>query len=277
MLINGKRLDCISGADRGLAYGDGLFETLRLYQGRALLLEQHLERLLLGCRRLGIELEASLLESDIDQLRPEFSDYGILKLIVTRGQGGRGYRPEPTTRVTRLASLHPYPQYTIGTNNPEQGIAAFLCEQRLALQPALAGIKHLNRLEQVMASREWPGDEFMEGLMLDMNGKLIEGTRSNLFLVHKGRLLTPDLQQCGVNGVLRTELLKSFGTRANVVPCSLQVLLEAEEAFVCNSVFGVWPLLRLHISGRDQILPCGDYTRQAQHLFEEILADRHGN
>lgn len=240
MPVNGEHQDTITISDRGLAYGDGVFETIRISNHKPVLLDRHLERLLLGTRRLKISLERALLEQDVAQLIPKLPAQGILKIIVTRGSGGRGYMPVGITVPTRIVSLHELPDYS--AIQPSIGIDVFVCQQRLAIQPALAGIKHLNRLEQVLASLEWPDDGFMEGLMLDTLDHVIEGTRSNVFWAESGQLMTPALSQAGVAGTLRNYIMEVLGIVSEVEECNLDRLCHAEEVFFCNSINGIWPV-----------------------------------
>ena len=178
MLLNGQPATAISLQDRGLAYGDGLFETILIRNGKPLLLDEHLVRLQRGCAVLGLEPDVIALHHEISMLlaQPAARD-SVLKIMLTREASGRGYRPL-TAACNRLLTLHAAPDYR--ANSPEQGIAMFVCKQRLARQPVLAGIKHLNRLEQVLASSEWPDDSFLEGLMLD---PLVESGRHTFMFV----------------------------------------------------------------------------------------------
>ena len=276
MLVNGSDQDSITGNDRGLAYGDGVFETIRLHNNKPVLLGSHLNRLALGAQRLQISLNLEHLEQELEQLALEYPAQGVLKILVTRGTGGRGYRPPAEADTTRLLTLHPLPDYA-GT---DKGINVFVCNQRLARQPSLAGIKHLNRLEQVMASLEWPEDkihnqEFHEGLMLDTADHIVEGTRSNIFWVEKGKLQTPVLNDCGVEGVMRNYLLEKIPEAVPTESCTLDRLCNAEEIFLCNSVFGIWPVMGIK-SDEDifffnlKTTPSG-FTNRAVELFTQLL------
>lgn len=271
MPVNGAPRDTIAIQDRGLAYGDGLFETILIHQHQPVLLDAHLKRLRTGAERLRINLDNSVLASEISALSPEFPAHGILKIIVTRGAGGRGYLPGPEMAATRILSLHPLPDYS--ARQPEQGIKAFVCEQRMARQPALAGVKHLNRLEQVLASMEWPGDEFLEGVMLDTADQVVEGTRSNIFWAESGQLFTPSMAQCGVAGIMRNYLMHTLGNVIETGDCTITRLGDADEVFFCNSVFGVWPLLTLQ-DGTSQIAfdpGRRNFTGQAASAVAELL------
>ncbi len=273
MIVNGSSQDTIAINDRGLAYGDGVFETILIHAHKAVLLKAHLHRLESGAGRLKIPLDRLQLEQEIADYSQQFPEHGVLKVIVTRGVGGRGYRPVNTPHTTRILSLHPLPVYE---GDPGRtGIATFICNQRLAIQPSLAGIKHLNRLEQVLASQEWPNESFMEGIMLDTNGNIIEGTRSNIFWTEADSLLTPSLSNCGVAGIMRDYLLGNIPGASEISECSLDRLLEASEIFICNSVFGIWPVNSIQTAGktvaRDIDGSDAKFSRQAQRLFQELL------
>lgn len=270
MLIDGVPGELLPATDRGLAYGDGLFETIRIHRGAPLFLEQHLQRLLAGCARLGIPADLPQWQRWLEHALQDAEPAAVLKLIITRGSGGRGYRPSAAAQPRCIISLHPLPAVT--SPDPAAGSKAFVCRQRLALQPALAGIKHLNRLEQVLASREFPDDSWHEGLMLDTADRLVEGTRSNVFLVVDGQLLTPDLSRCGIAGILRGQLQQVFGTALEVSDVPASALEQASELFLCNSVLGIWPVTRLRMAAGERELPVGPRTRQAQAWLAGVLA-----
>ncbi len=204
LLINGlqptDRTHALGVDDRGLQYGDGVFETALLIRGRIRFLEDHLLRLEAGCLRLGITCpERAALLKDLGVLTAGRGE-GVLKIIVTRGGGGRGYRPPDKPAPTRILALYPL----VGaTALPGAGIAVRWCETRLGRNPGLAGIKHLNRLEQVLAQAEWRDPTIAEGLMLDTEGEVVAATSGNLFIVRDGMLSTPDLRYCGIRGVMR--------------------------------------------------------------------------
>ena len=260
--IDGVPAAMLPVQDRGLQYGDGLFETLAVQDGRISLLDFHLDRLATGCERLGFAMPpaASL---KVELQAASAADRAVLKLILTRGSGGRGYRPAEAAVPRRILSRHPWPEYPATWS--QDGVRARVCALRLAAQPQLAGIKHLNRLEQVLARAEWgDADGFQEGLMLDQEGRVIEGTMSNVFASPgEGVLLTPDLSRCGVAGVMRRYLLEQAakaGITVRVEPFPLATLLRAREIFLCNSILGVWPVTEL--AGRRY--PIGAMTRLAQ-------------
>ena len=245
ILINGKAEQNLSCLDRGLHYGDGLFETL-LYDGESVKhWSLHWRRFQHGCERLNLPLpDENKLLADIEQVTYGLQS-AVVKIIYTRGVTGRGYA-YAQCRPNCIVIDFPVPQYPM--HNKEQGIELYLCNTRLAHQPLLAGIKHLNRLENVLARNEWQDERFAEGLVCCMNGNVIEGTMSNIFLVVDGKLETPELSQCGVAGITRQRILQMAGEQHIAVSekqISLKALAHADEVFVCNSVIGIWPVKKV--------------------------------
>lgn len=231
-------MDTLPLDDRGLAYGDGLFETVLLRDGEPLLWREHMGRLQRGAERLGFALPDEQQLSGLCRAAP--SGLAVLKLIVTRGSGGRGYRPPdaPSPRLRwQLAAFAPQPERW------QAGVRVRHCRLRLGRQPALAGIKHLNRLENVLARSEWQDNAIAEGLLCDSHGQLIEATCMNLFWLRRGRLETPRLAYCGVAGTLREALLSELDIAE--VEAGPEQLLDAEAVWLGNSLQGVWPLTQL--------------------------------
>jgi 4-amino-4-deoxychorismate lyase len=241
LLQGNRRLDAWPLQDRACAYGDGLFETVRINR-EPVLLGYHLDRMMAGCRRLHLSLERSDLESVLSQALHGVRD-AVLKIMVSRGSGGRGYAVTPDMTPSVAVMLSELPQWPLA--NYRDGIAIRVCDTRLAIAPALAGIKHLNRLEQVLGRMEAAPEIYPEMLMEANDGRLIEGTCSNLFMVCDGTLVTPDLSDCGVAGTLRRWLLQAAETEIGAVKetsLTRSDLLASSECFVCNSVFGIWPI-----------------------------------
>lgn len=264
--LNGVENDTLAISDRGLSYGHGVFETILLKEGCLTLWSLHLQRLIHGCVRLGIPTEGleQALESDLSCL--PHGHTGIVKLIITCGPGGRGYATPDNAQVSRIIQLSPLPEYT--EHPAQKGIAVCYCSTRLAIQPLLAGIKHLNRLEQVLARAEWQGSIYREGIVCSMEGELIEATMSNLFFVRNGELCTPDLSRCGVAGVMRARILQLAQQHRMSVRVSRywpRVLDDAEEIFICNSLIGIWPVTSLE--GRTY--SPGPVTRRLQNELEK--------
>ncbi len=245
VLINGEASTELAVQDRGLHYGDGAFETIAVQDGKPLCLDAHLQRLIHCCDRLGIPLNADpeLFSEEADALIRDL-DRAVLKIIVTRGPGGRGYAPPAEVNATRILATYPWPEFPIQTT--EEGIATRICETRYGHNPQLAGMKHLNRLEQVMARAEWNNPEIAEGIVLDVAGNVIEGTMSNLFYIANEQIYTPDLSNCGINGIVRQKLIELEG-KVHVVTTRLDELLNAEEVFICNSIIGLWPVTRIDV------------------------------
>ena len=244
VLINGTEGSQIDVADRGFQYGDGVFETILVKNGAPLFLSKHLERLIYGCKILGIPFEdKTLLTREIMELTRCYGDHGVMKIILTRGLGGRGYKPPEKPSATRVISLHPKPVFS--KSSETHGVKVILCKTRLGVNSALAGIKHLNRLEQILASKEWNDPDIQEGLMLDQAGRLIEGTKSNFFIVKSGVLYTPKIENCGVAGIMRSlvmRLAEEHGLNVKETRISVENVINADEIFLTNSLIILWPV-----------------------------------
>jgi 4-amino-4-deoxychorismate lyase len=239
--INGRKSTRIDWRDRGLQYGDGVFETMRVRRGRVRLLEYHLERLAAGCRRLAIAGPSlPALRRELARIAANRSE-AVLKLIVTRGVSShRGYRPTGRERCTRIASLDALPRAALAGGAAPARLR--LCATPLGLNPRLAGLKTLNRLESVLARAEWRDARIWEGLMRDVDENIVCGTMSNLFLRRGSILMTPVLDRCGVAGVMRRWVLETAG-ELRLKPVERRVawrdLSGAEEVFMSNAVVGV--------------------------------------
>ncbi len=261
--VNGEPGIRISTFDRGLHYGDGLFETLAVRLGRIRLLDHHLQRLTMGCLRLRLPpLPLDVVKDELTHAA-NGQPQAVLKLIVTRGSGGCGYRPSASTQTTRILTRHPCPEHP--AEYIQYGIRMRVCNTRLSRNRALAGLKHLNRLEQVLARAEWTeADNIQEGLMMDEEGSVIEGIMTNVFVrLSHGVLATPSLRLAGVAGVMRRHILEcaqQTGIPIRIASLSLTEIMQAAEIFVCNSVIGVWP-----VSAIDHWkFTVGPMTRRAQ-------------
>mgnify|MGYP001815858745 FL=1 len=244
ILVDGKPRSTLEATDRGLFFGDGLFETMAAMGASIPLWERHLQRLAAGCRRLRIPLpRAEALWRDIEAVLPRESERSVIKLVVTRGSGGDGYRPPQVPHPTCLVQRRDWPVHA--TKVPQAGVRVRFCETRMATGSPVAGIKHLNRLEQVLARAEWQDAEIAEGLMLDRDGYVVEGTMSNLFLQEGDRWLTPPVDRCGVAGVMRglvMEMAGTLGYRAVEQRVRPSRLLAADAVFLTNAVVGIWPI-----------------------------------
>jgi 4-amino-4-deoxychorismate lyase len=268
--VNGRRTGEIAADDRGLLYGDGLFETIAVRNGRPRSWSLHYARLCQGCAQLGIEPpRQSQLSSDLaTALRASGNgtSEAVVKIIVTTGSGPRGYqRPEPaqTSVLIQVTEYRPLPRsyYT-------DGVRIVACKTPVTQQPHLAGIKTLNRLDQVLARNEFRDPGLFEGLMFDPDDRLICGTMSNVFIVQENEISTPSLDRCGVAGIMRAQVIECAAmTRVScrVRDIGRSELARADEIFLANSQFGLLPVASFY----DQSWPVGPITRQ----FMQILAD----
>jgi len=242
-LINGQPGDCVPVDDRGLRYGDGCFETMLVKNGRVGLWKRHFQRLSESCERLQIRLgiDEDDLVSELQDLIGDV-DRAVLRLTVTRGSDRSGYRFDDQLVANRIASLLPPRNYPAA--HSRDGVAIHLCTTMLSRNPKLAGIKHLNRLEQVLARDEWR-DEYVEGLLCDDRGYVVEGTITNLFCIEQDRVITPILDENGVAGVMRAEVfdrLRQLGVECNETRIDKERLLAADACFLTNALIGLWPV-----------------------------------
>ena len=245
-LINGSFNAIISPLDRGFAYGDGVFRTIKMIGGLPQLWPQHYQKLVADCAAINIVCpSAELLMSDLQQLflvdAEKVDLMAVAKIIITRGEGNRGYTPPAITAPMRVVVKSAMPQYP--EERFSQGVNLIVCETRLAAQPLLAGIKSLNRLENVLARMEWQESTIADGIFLDMNDNVIECTSANIFVRFGDTLITPNLTQCGVAGVTRQrimELAHTLALKIVVEILSLEKLLSADEVIICNSLYGAW-------------------------------------
>ncbi len=263
-LVDGVWTNRLAVDDRGLAYGDGVFETLWVDGGRPRLWAFHQARLEEGCRRLALPLpDAALLREEIGLLTHALPQAAV-RLSLTRGSGPRGYAPPTPPVVRRILSAAPMPAQA----PPGAGLQLRTCAMRWAIQPRLAGIKHLNRLEQVLARAEWSDPQIGEGIMLDMDGRVVSATAANLFAVIDGRCLTPPLERCGVAGTARAWLLARFPAMV-VADFRPEDLAGASEIFLSSSLRGVLPVVAL--DGR--AFAAGPWTRQACEAWRMMAAE----
>lgn len=237
IFIGEAQVYSVPADDRGLAYGDGVFETMRVHEGSLPLWSRHRERLMLGVLRLGLALpKIDVIEARIRDAI-EGVDAGVLKLLVTRGGGGRGYAPPADPVPTWILISHPLPTTSV------QGLRLRWCETRLATQPVLAGIKHCNRLEQVLARGECDQVGCDEGLMLGAAGDVICATSANLLVLREDRWITPSVEDCGVAGVCRGWLIEQGLVEVDVVmPAQVET---AGALALCNAVRGILPVSSL--------------------------------
>lgn len=269
--VNGKAGQAISITDRGLHYGDGLFETILCLNGQLTLQDEHLRRLAKDSQRLHIHLDNNKLKNELEVLLAEINKLGaltgVVKIIISREYAGRGYAYAKHSTGNRLL------QYYAGLAYPLdnlQGIRLSLSDRRLPSNTQLAGIKHLNRLEQVLAAHATQKPFYQESLLSGAGQELLECVSSNIFMVKNGRLYTPDLSRAGVQGVMRDYILSvvalDLQLSVEVKKLYIDDLMQADELFICNSVFGVWPVIAVHV----REYPLGTTTVAIQRAINKL-------
>ena len=236
ILRGNDRVQTLSPQDRGLMYGDGLFETLRASGGELPWWPGHWQRLQRGAGRLGLALPEERLilaaARELLDVRPQ-----VLKIILTRGESGRGYLPVDGPS-TCILSTHPLPP------RMAEPLRLHWCTTPVALQPVLAGMKHLNRLENILARRECADAGHAEGLMCDGEGRVICATAAHVFVHADGQWHTPDLSRCGIAGIAREKLLAML-ENAHVAPITPAQVESADAVFLCNAVRGIMEVRRI--------------------------------
>lgn len=261
-LVNGEPLESVSIQDRGLLYGQSLFETIAIENSTPLLLDRHLARLQQGADRLQIPYHQDLLAAEIQSVCDRIEQLKfVIRVTLTMGDGGRGYANPLSPNSVRLVSAHSFPDYS--QISFSKGIRLGLSSISLADQPLLAGIKHGNRLEQVLARASWSND-WQEAILLDQQGRVIEATQSNVF-ARKGTIITtPSLDRCGVAGVMREqiiELSEKSSFQVNVGTLRVPDLQLADEIFVTNSLIGLWPVGEFQAAGFSDFKAAAEFTK----------------
>ncbi len=240
-IVNGSFEQTVSPLDRGLAYGDGVFRTLVMRDGMPECWPQHYQKLVADCAMIKIVCpSAELLMSDLQQLfLPD--ETAIAKIIITRGEGERGYAQPAITnpmRVVIKSAIKTYPATYFS-----EGVNLHICNTPLAAMPLLAGVKHLNRLENVLARMEWTDPNITDGIMLDEHGNVIECTAANIFICFSDTLITPKLDRCGIAGVTRQRVIDMahlLGLTVKIEHITLPKLLSADEVIITNSIYGAF-------------------------------------
>lgn len=266
ILVNGAVADSVAATDRGLAYGDGVFRTLPVTRGSPQCWPLHYGKLAHDCTALAIPCPPmEVLSAELGQLTRKSADFAA-KIIITRGSGTRGYAPPQSASPTRVVMSGPLPAYPAEFD--QTGIRVHLCTMRFSFQPRLAGVKHLNRLENIIARAEWSDPEVAEGLVLDAEDHVVSGTMSNLFLVEGGSLVTPELSRCGVAGVTRARVMRAAekqGIICREESITQARLLDAQEALLVNSLFGAWQIAACAGRGWKQ----GAFTARVREWLDE--------
>lgn len=239
ILSGGDTVHAFDPTDRGLAYGDGVFETVLFHAGKLVWWEAHWARLQRGASALNLLMpDPARLHAEVESLISGHA-HGVLRVILTRGPGGRGYAPPPVQVPTVVLSVHDVPMPP-----PSEGIGLRWCDMRLSIQPKLAGLKHCNRLEQVLARAEWTDPGTHEGLMRDTDGHVVSATAANVFIRYDGGWLTPPIDRCGIAGVCRAWAIAALD--ASERRLAVHDIEQADAVFLCNSVRGIQPVIRLN-------------------------------
>ena len=242
--INGVQSDSISITDRGLAYGDGVFTTAKVEQGKIQLLSEHLERLTTNCQKLSIALP------DIDKIKGELKSVAqrfelcVAKVIISAGQGGRGYSRQGCEESTVIISFHDFPEHYLTWQ--QQGISLGIAKFKLGLNPLLSGIKHLNRLEQVLIRQELDKRNEDDLLVLNCADNIIEASAANIFWFKNNTWYTPKIVESGISGLMRHQTLDILNNDKNkpveIIEAKITILDNIEAMFICNSVMNIVPV-----------------------------------
>jgi 4-amino-4-deoxychorismate lyase len=268
----------IGPGDRGLAYGHGLFESICYQRGQLPLKQHHIQRLCTDSRVLGIALDPSLIQAYLGDFLAELAaagvDQGVVKVLVTAGRGGRGYQAPAALSPLVICQYSEFNAQQ-AQQQRRQGIKLWRCNYRLPLNPPLAGIKHLNRLDQIMARSEWTSTEYADGLMLAADGSVIEATAANLFARTEDGWVTPSVGSAGVAGIMRDLLINQIfpatATALAVSPLSAVQLDQASEIFICNSLRGIVPVIQIGESDSAAVVSkaIGEHTKMLQSTLAQ--------
>ncbi|MGL5949547.1 MAG: aminodeoxychorismate lyase [Aeromonas sp.] len=242
-LVNGQPHANIALADRGLHYGDGHFTTLRVKGGRPLAWPYHFARLQHAHARLHLPShDWATLFARVSACSQRLAE-GVLKILLTRGQGGAGYDSQGCDQCAEIILSRPLPAHLAAWQT--HGVALHCCAQRLGPSPMLAGLKSLNRLEQVLLRREVSQLQADEGIVLTTAGHVVEAVSANLFWRCGQNIYTPCLSACGIDGIMRQQVMRYFAMQAtpvNVVTAPLSDVLAADEVWLTNAIIGCVPV-----------------------------------
>lgn len=269
MIVNGQQQQNIEITDRAFQYGDGCFTTMAFRNNCLEFFDAHISRLKLACKTLYIDFDKwSILENCIvDSLKA--TSNCVVKVIITRGTGGRGYCPEGAVNPSFIITHHTIPAHY--TSWQAKGVKLTISPIRLASQPLLAGIKHLNRLEQVLVKQALVQTGYDDAVVCDTRQKIIETSTGNLFWYKDNVWFTADHTESGVEGVMRNQILavmKEQGLEYRVVKQDISALFDAQQIFVCNSLMLLVPVVGLFNPVNQQ---CKDYiVDQTKHIQQYV-------
>lgn len=267
MLVNGQPQGYINLADRAVQFGDGIFTTFRIKDGKALLWPLHEQRLREGCLRLHIAAPPwNVINTEVHQLAID-QEQGVGKVIISRGEGGRGYSMQQLASPTRIVAVYPLPDHISAWR--QHGIALHWAKFRLSIQPVLAGLKHLNRLEQIMGRREITDAGWDEAIFCDSDERIVECNAFNLFWRKEDMVYTPRIESSGVRGVMARSLMEHCAVHGHTVkevavrPAALDGV---DEVFICNSLFGAVPVRTLGARSLPSHFLCRLLQKEADKL-----------
>jgi 4-amino-4-deoxychorismate lyase len=263
--VNGKHQSSIAISDRSIAYGDGIFTTAKISNGQVQFLSSHITRLIEGCQYLKINFTQS--QALVDEIITVAQNYptAVLKVIITAGSGGRGYSRKGVGEAQTIVSIHEFPpHYNLWS---EQGVSLVYCNIKLGLNPLLKGLKHLNRLEQVLIKDELDNVTADDCLVCDLNDLVVETSSANVFWMRGNKVYTPVLQDAGVQGIYRKNIL-SIDQDIQRVKEKFIDLNDISSMFICNSVMGVIPVYRLNNRPLN-IEPVIKYRKNLLNYFKE--------
>lgn len=268
----------MSVQDRGLAFGDGLFESFFCRPSHIPFLNDHLERLRLGCRVIDLPYPEQVIQSSLDQAEIFLQQQSLssneafkAKLVLTRGQGGGGYRP-PDVQVQDVTVVLTVERFEREENQEKEGVCLAVSERPLSSNETLVGIKHLNRLDYILAAQSIRDPSYIPAVC-DASGHIVESLHHNLFFVHNNRLCTPKLERCGVEGIAKQWIKRHHNTGLPIVELNadIDLLAKASEVFICNSVRGVWPVNRIRCRDHIEAWQPGTTTRHIQNILHLLL------
>lgn len=238
-LVNGIQQNQIDIENRGLAYGDGLFTTAKIIDGQIQYLSSHVQRLLVGCEKLALIAPSTVeLTEQLSQVVKSY-DLAVLKVIITASSGGRGYARSTNPKSELIIMVHDYPKHY--DELAIEGITLGNSHQKMGINPMLSGLKHLNRLEQVLLRQELANSKEDDLVVTNIHNEVIEATSANLFFWLDGKLCTPDVTSSGVNGIMRQTILQKY-PETLIKKVTLAELASSPAMFICNCVMGVMPV-----------------------------------
>jgi len=264
--INGQQGQHISTNNRGLAYGDGVFTTAKVVSGKIQLLAVHIERLIMSCEKLNIALpDMNKIITELTETAQRF-ELSVAKVIITSGDGGRGYSRQGCLTSNIIISFHPFPTHYDALQ--QQGIHLGVSSLKLGVSPLTAGIKHLNRLEQVLIRQELDNRSEDDLLVLNCFDNIIEASAANVFWLKNDIWYTPQLTESGVEGLMRNHILQCSNNKRKitVINAKLSALDNIDAMFICNSVMGIVPVRQFQ-NNTLALTPCHDISTYIQDVM----------